>query len=127
MLGFLNSLCGPRATELKVKDRESYAFNPRKLIDTITTIVLRVWKQESNMATTKESNMAANGFMKSIALHPEYSADTMSHVGSLLSRDNQTSAQTFALFMQNVRVCVCVGVLCVCLRIKTLGPSEHNR
>lgn len=98
MLGFLNSLCGPRATELKVKDKEAYAFNPRKLIDTITTIVLRIWKQESSMAT--------NSFTRSMALHSEYSAATMSHVGSLLSRDNPGGGHTFLLLIQNV----CYGV-----------------
>ena len=112
MLGFLNSLCGPRAAELKVKDRETYNFNPRKLIETITTIVIRIWKQESNMATSD--------FTTSMALHPEYSATTMYHVESLLARDNQAGAQAFALFMKNVCYrelvcCTCVlGQRCVC-------------
>ena len=46
MLGFLDTLCGSRASELKVKDMEKYAFDPRRLLVQITSILLRVWQQD---------------------------------------------------------------------------------
>ena len=46
MVGFLDALCGPSASQLKVKDMDKYAFDPKRLLVQITTIVLRVWKQD---------------------------------------------------------------------------------
>ena len=46
MVGFLDALCGPSASQLRVKDMDKYAFDPKRLLVHITTIVLRVWKQD---------------------------------------------------------------------------------
>ena len=72
MVGFLDALCGPSASQLKVKDMDKYAFDPKRLLVQITTIVLRVWKQDKSGSTGGEES-----FTVSLATHPDYSQATM--------------------------------------------------
>jgi hypothetical protein len=46
MLGFLDVLCGSKASDLNVKDKEKYNFDPKKLLSQIASIILRVWARE---------------------------------------------------------------------------------
>ena len=81
MLGFLDALCGPKASELKVKDMEKYAFDPRRLLVQIASIMIRVWKQDKT--STAESSET---FLMSLATHPDFENQTMSKCGSVLQK-----------------------------------------
>ena len=81
MVGFLDALCGPSASQLKVKDMDKYAFDPKRLLVQITTIVLRVWKQDKSGSTGGEES-----FTVSLATHPDYSQATMTKCGSVLQK-----------------------------------------
>lgn len=102
MVGFLDALCGPSASQLKVKDMDKYAFDPKRLLVQITTIVLRVWKQDQQptLETAPSSSPSSTGggsgsghglggadsFTVSLASHPDYSAATMTKCGSVLQK-----------------------------------------
>ena len=96
MLGFLDVLCGPRASELKVKDMEKYSFYPRKLVSQITSIIVRVWHQDS-------ASKPEEGFVFSLATHPDFSHGTMAKCGSVLQQtSDSTLSADFAAFMGQV-------------------------
>lgn len=96
MLGFLDVLCGPRASELKVKDMEKYSFYPRKLVSQITSIIVRVWHQDS-------ASKPEEGFVFSLATHPDFSPGTMTKCGSVLQQtSDSTLSADFAAFMGQV-------------------------
>ncbi|XP_072174441.1 ubiquitin conjugation factor E4 B-like [Diadema setosum] len=42
----LQQLCGPRCNDLRVENREKYGFEPRKMLDQLTTIYLNLDSQE---------------------------------------------------------------------------------
>ncbi len=86
MLGFLDTLCGPRAAELKVKDMNKYAFDPRRLLTMIMTIMLQVWRQERG---TREKE----GFAVSLALHPDFSEAVMTKCSTVLHRQQLLNPQ----------------------------------
>ena len=101
MVGFLDALCGPSASQLKVKDMDKYAFDPKRLLVQITTIVLRVWKQDqqptleaapSSPSSTGGGSGSGRGlggadsFTVSLAMHPDYSPATMTKCGSVLQK-----------------------------------------
>lgn len=102
MVGFLDALCGPSASQLKVKDMDKYAFDPKRLLVQITTIVLRVWKQDQqptpeaapSSSPSSTSGVSGSGrglggadsFTVSLASHPDYSAATMTKCGSVLQK-----------------------------------------
>ena len=113
-MGFLNVLCGPRASDLKVNDMEQYNFNPRHLLSQITTVMVRIWKQDEH---NRGSHGSTNTFTVALATSPEYSKETMAKVFSVIQRTKLISAQFIeevACFLEDVRVCVCVCV-CVCV------------
>jgi hypothetical protein len=101
MVGFLDALCGPSASQLKVKDMDKYAFDPKRLLVQITTIVLRVWKQDQRPTTPPSPPSPSSGgggsgsgrgmggadsFTVSLATHPDYSPATMTKCGSVLQK-----------------------------------------
>ena len=97
MVGFLDALCGPSASQLKVKDMDKYAFDPKRLLVQITTIVLRVWKQDQQQQPTPASPRSGgsgsghglgrgDSFTVSLATHPDYSPATMTKCGSVLQK-----------------------------------------
>lgn len=42
----LQQLCGPRCNDLRVENREKYGFEPRKMLDQLTTIYLNLDSKE---------------------------------------------------------------------------------
>ena len=89
MVGFLYALCGPSASQLKVKDMDKYAFDPKRLLVQITTIVLRVWKQDQPSVSSggrDGGNSRKDSFTVSLASHPDYSKATMTKCGSVLEK-----------------------------------------
>ena len=111
MVGFLDALCGPSASQLKVKDMDKYAFDPKRLLVQITTIVLRVWKQDQPAAGSggvSVGGAAAAGkesFTVSMATHPDYSQATMTKCGSVLQKQmlgDPTFLKDFSNFVQQV-------------------------
>ena len=98
MLGFLDTLCGRKASELKVKDMEKYAFDPKRLLVQISMVLLRVWQQD-------QGNRDAQGFLVSLAAHPDFSSATMSKCGSVLQRQQLVDPEmlsNYTCFMQEV-------------------------
>ena len=81
---------------------DKYAFDPKRLLVQITTIVLRVWKQDqptaavqaaaSNSSTSSGGSGSGSGlgradsFTVSLAAHPDYSQATMAKCGSVLQK-----------------------------------------
>ena len=89
MVGFLDALCGPSASQLKVKDMDKYAFDPKRLLVQITTIVLRVWKQDRPKvaaAASQAGHTKEESFTVSLANHPDYSQATMTKCSSVLQK-----------------------------------------
>ena len=98
MLGFLDTLCGRKASELKVKDMEKYAFDPKRLLVQISMVLLRVWQQD-------QGNRDAEGFLVSLATHPDFSSATMSKCASVLQRQQLVDPEmltNYTCFMQEV-------------------------
>ena len=124
MLGFLDALCGPSASQLKVKDMDKYAFDPKRLLVQITTIVLRVWKQDrprvSNGGGSPPSPpsppagggggvaaMGKDSFTVSLATHPDYSQTTMTKCASVLQKQmlgDPTFLAEFTEFIKQVKL-----------------------
>ena len=102
MLGFLDTLCGPKASELNVKDKEKYNFDPKKLLAQIASIVLRVWALEGRTATGSE---VTEGFLVSFGSHPEYSQAVVSRWANVLQRHgllDPRSQQDYTHFLEEV-------------------------
>ena len=123
MVGFLDALCGPSASQLKVKDMDKYAFDPKRLLVQITTIVLRVWKQdkqptlEAAPPPTSSSGSGhglggADSFTVSMATHPDYSAATMIKCGSVLQKQMLGDPAFLSDFNNFVKQ---VCIVCTCM------------
>lgn len=132
MVGFLDVLCGPSASQLKVKDMDKYAFDPKRLLVQITTIVLRVWKQdkqptlETAPPPSPPSSRSGGGsgsgrglggadsFTVSMATHPDYSAATMIKCGSVLQKQMLGDPAFLSDFNNFVKQ-VCIVCTCTCI------------
>lgn len=79
MMGFLDNLCGARQAELKVKDPDQLKFDPRKLVAQLATVIVNIWRLE-------KTDVKENGFMLSLAAHPDYSRPVFGKVASVLER-----------------------------------------
>ena len=88
MLGFLETLCGPGASDLNVKDKDKYKFDPKKLLSQIASIVHRVWSQEC-----KHSSGTSEGFLVSFGTHPEYSQGVVERWTNVLQRHSLLDPQ----------------------------------
>ena len=84
IFGFLNHLCGPKASELKVKDMDKYSFQPYSLLTQLINILLMICRQEAQPR-------ARDGFVSSLALFPDYSRMTMDKVASVIQRRGSLS------------------------------------
>ena len=84
IFGFLNLLCGPKASELKVKDMDKYSFQPYALLTQLVNILLMICRQEPQPR-------ARDGFVSSLALHPDYDRVTMDKVVSVIQRKGSLS------------------------------------
>lgn len=83
MLGFLNTLCGPNASNLKVKDREKYSFDPIQLVLWICSILVRTWVQGCAHGDTGGDG---EGFVECLATHPDFIHATMTKCASVLQK-----------------------------------------
>ena len=102
MLGFLEVLCGSRASELNVRDKEKYKFDPKKLLSQIASIVLRVWTQECRQT---EAVPPGEGFLVCFSTHPEFSQATVDRWCSVLTRHNLLDPQgqkEYSQFLEEV-------------------------
>ena len=97
MLGFLETLCGPKAVELKVKDMDKYSFDPKKLVMQIASILVRVWRLE-------KAQHLPNTFLSAIVNFPEYSSPTMGKCVSILHKQNVGDADLPAAFTALVQM-----------------------
>lgn len=98
MLGFLDTLCGSRASELKVKDMEKYAFDPRRLLYQISMVLLRVWQQD-------RGKREKDGFLVALATHPDFSQATLGKCASVLQKQKLVDPNfltDYTCFMQEV-------------------------
>ena len=92
-LGFLDTLCGPRASELKVKDMDKYAFHPRQLVAHISSVLLHVWRQDKQAGPP-----APDSFTLSMAMHPDLSLPTLGKCVSVLQKQQLLDAAALADF-----------------------------
>ncbi|XP_019628918.1 PREDICTED: uncharacterized protein LOC109473492 [Branchiostoma belcheri] len=79
VIGFIGALCGPKASELKVKDMEKYNFNPRQLLLQIVRVILRIGREEA---------LDKDGFIVSMSTDTDYSPKYMEKACSVLARDS---------------------------------------
>jgi len=84
IFGFLDLLCGPKASELKVKDMDKYSFQPYTLLTQLVNILLMICRQETQPR-------APDGFVSKLALFPDYSRATMDKVVSVIQRRGSLS------------------------------------
>lgn len=98
MLGFLNTLCGPSASNLKVKDMEKYSFDPSRLVVQISSILVRVWQQD-------RTPTEGEGFVSCLATHPDLSLATLSKCASVIQKSSLGEADVigFNALLEKVR------------------------
>jgi len=87
----LETLCGSKSSELKVKDMSSYSFAPKTIVRQISSVLTCGWRQDKTTA-----------FVKCIAEYPEYSGATLSKCRDILSTESTELAQTFGSLLQQV-------------------------
>lgn len=106
MVGFLNTLCGPNSSNLKVKDRERYSFDPTQLVLWICSILLRAWTQDSAHGVSAEAGKG-EGFVECLATHPDYSQATMTKCLSVLQKGAMSEAEVgrFSGMLEQVSWC----------------------
>jgi hypothetical protein len=102
MLGFLEVLCGSKASELNVKDKEKYNFDPKKLLSQIAAIILRVWAQECRQ---REAVSPTEGFLVSFSTHPDFTQSVVDRWTNVLTRHSlldPPSQRNFSTFLEEV-------------------------
>ena len=102
MVGFLNTLCGPKAADLNVKDKDKYNFDPKKLLAQIASIILRVYTQECKKSP---GGPPGEEFLISFGTHPEYSQGVIEKWANVLKRHNlldPRSQAEYSCFMEEV-------------------------
>ena len=92
MLGFLNTLCGPNASNLKVRDMSKYAFDPTHLVQQISSILVRAWTHDC-------AGDGGEGFAECLAAHPDLSMTTMNKCVSVL-RNSSIGEGSIVKFVQ---------------------------
>lgn len=100
MIGFLDTLCGAKASDLNVKDKDKYNFDPKKLLAQIASIILRVWTQES-----KNSTGGTERFLISFGTHPEFSQPVIDRWSNVLQKHNlldPRSQKDYGFFLEEV-------------------------
>ncbi|XP_078607185.1 uncharacterized protein LOC144879516 isoform X2 [Branchiostoma floridae x Branchiostoma japonicum] len=98
VIGFIGALCGPKASELKVKDMEKYNFNPRQLLLQIVRVILRIGREEA---------LDKDGFIVSMSTDTDYSPKYMEKAYSVLVRDSvidPTEMQQFQKMLEEMSV-----------------------
>ena len=104
MLGFLEVLCGSKASDLNVKDKEKYNFDPKKLLSQIAVIVLRVWTQECRQS---EAVSPTEGFLVSFSTHPDFTQSVVDCWTNVLTRHSlldPPSQRNFSTFLEEVMI-----------------------
>jgi len=117
MLGFLDTLCGSRASELKVKDMEKYAFDPRRLLYQISMVLLRVWQQD-------RGKREKDGFLVALATHPDFSQATLGKCASVLQKQKLVDPNfltDYTCFMQEIE-----QIQAEAVSMTTLQPSPAS-
>ena len=85
-MGFLDTLCGARQSELKVKDPESLLFNPRVIVTQIVTVIVGIWALER-----ERGEQPLDSFIVSLTNHPDYNAGVMNKVLSVIVKSQSCS------------------------------------
>lgn len=88
---FFDVLCGPKCTNLKVKNPEKYGFSPKDLLRKITTLT--------------SCFISSTPFIEAMAKDPDYSPDIMKQVIYYVNRErilDPTSIQNFEKFISTV-------------------------
>ena len=100
MLGFLNTLCGPNASNLKVQDMDKYSFDPTHLVLQISAILVRAWDQDHTHPEPSD------GVVTCLSAHPDYSQVSMKKCTSVLQMSTvgtESIHQKFTKLIEKVR------------------------
>ncbi|XP_071101148.1 uncharacterized protein [Haliotis cracherodii] len=95
--GFLESLCGSKAKDYKVKDFEKYNFSPQQLLLQITTILLRI---------AREVSASKDNFLVNMATDAEFDASNLDKALSVISSKGlaeEDSLQQFQHLIHQLR------------------------
>ena len=103
LLGFLNTLCGPNASNLKVKDMDRYAFDPTRLVLQISSVLVQAWGHDCTQRGEGEGE--GRSFVECLAAHPDLSMATMNKCVSVLrnSTIGETTLVKFVQLLEKVR------------------------
>ena len=105
MLGFLNTLCGPGASNLKVKDMDKYSFDPTRLVLWICSILLRTWLQDHAHGGAGAGVTEDGGLVECLATHPDLSQATMSKCASVLQMSGMSESDLLSFSQLLDKVC----------------------
>ncbi|XP_064597872.1 uncharacterized protein LOC135464377 [Liolophura sinensis] len=89
--GFLQSLCGTKSKEFKVKDMAKYNFDPQSLLMKIVNVILRIAEQDSS---TKE------GFVVAMATDADFSPPVLEKTLSVIARKNLVEEDSLNSFQK---------------------------
>jgi hypothetical protein len=111
MCEFLESLCGPEASQLKVQNMDSYKFNPQEMLTNLCTVLLRIWQVE-------KGGQLVGGFLYCMASYPDYSHKAVSKavqvIGSHQLLPGSEVEQLREMLSQVKTCCTCrLCLLCV--------------
>ncbi|XP_041374880.1 uncharacterized protein LOC121387745 [Gigantopelta aegis] len=83
--GFLESLCGTKAKDFKVKDMDKYNFSPKKLLSHIVEIILRISVQEKSRK---------DGYLFSMVTDVDFEIGNLEKALTVLSSQGLTDVDT---------------------------------
>ena len=101
MCEFLESLCGPEASQLKVQDMDKYKFKPQEMLTNLCTILLRIWEVE-------RMGDLLGGFLYCMASYPDYSHKAVSKAVYIISSHQLLPVKTveeLSNMLSQVNVC----------------------
>ncbi|XP_048576490.1 uncharacterized protein LOC5513359 isoform X2 [Nematostella vectensis] len=97
IIGFLDSLVGPKSLDLKVKNMEKYSFNPRDLLVKLISILLHI----SNSAAAEGEPL----FARCITADPDYIRDNLQRALRILKREGLVAEDTLVSLRSFVVKC----------------------
>ncbi|XP_076441977.1 uncharacterized protein LOC143280995 isoform X2 [Babylonia areolata] len=114
--GFLDSLCGAKAKNFKVKDMAKYQFNPVELLSDIVNVMLRI---------AVEDVSRTDGYLVSMVKDPDFELANLEKAQSVIVGKGFASEDTtnkLAQLMEQVRKLAAEH----CPVLPTCGEDENN-
>lgn len=106
-MGFLDTLCGDRQSDLRIKDPSRVNFDAKKIVSDIATVIANIWRMEKigTKGVKDPDLLPKDSFIVSLSCHPDFSKQAMSKVGDVLMRHSlcpATVQQDYQEFLKTV-------------------------